>query len=208
MVPDVFADSRDVILIAGCDGRAYRVRACCFAGAFQVGVAAQERLAIVPQSARIDVDDACDAPQVTFDREKFVDLLLIFGEQHLRFAVIKNVKKLLRGQIRIGKDHAGTERQSRVFDPEALDNVLAQDRKNVPALQAECRKSARGSFDTPDHIAPRVAHPNAVPLLAHAGALGMGLSAIEQELRQGFAAGGSRIVDTGGRDDHCLACPR
>jgi hypothetical protein len=34
------------------------------------------------------------------------------------------------------------------------------------------------------------------------------LSAIEQELRQGFAAGGSRIVDTGGRDDHCLACPR
>jgi hypothetical protein len=80
--------------------------------------------------------------------------------------------------------------------------------KIATALQAECRKSARGSFDTPDHIAPRVAHPNAVPLLAHAGALGMGLSAIKQELRQGFAAGGSRIVDTGGRDDHCLACPR
>ena len=202
------ADGCNVILIAGSDGRAYRVRACRFAGALQVGVAAQQRLAIVPQSARIDVDDACDAQQVTFDREKFVDLLLIFGEQHLRFAVIKNVKKLLRGQIGIGKDHAGAERQSRVFGPEALDNVLAQDRKNVPALQAECRKSARGSFDTPDHIAPRVAHPNAVPLLAHAGALGVGLGAIEQELRQGFAAGGSRIVDTGGRDDHCLACPR
>jgi hypothetical protein len=85
------ADGRDIILTAGLDGQADRTRAYRFSCALQVAKAAEQWLAIVPQSTRIDVDDARDAPQVAFDREKFVDLLLIFGEQHFGFAVIEDV---------------------------------------------------------------------------------------------------------------------
>jgi len=122
--------------------------------------------------------------------------------------VIENVEKFLHGQVGKGKDHAGPERQGRIFGPETLDDVFAQDRQNIPALQAQRSKSARGSFDPLDHVAPGVGDPHAMPLLTHTGACGMGLRAIDQELRQGFAAGGSSIIAAGGPDDHCFACPR
>ena len=182
------------------------IEGCVGVGVFEgIGVAEiaerferhQLLLAVVPQALHVDADDRLERGQaviVGHGVEHLVGLLLIAGDDDARAAVPNDVLQL---DPRIGRidadrdraDHLGAEIGVKPFR-----RILAGDGDAVAGFDSERQQAERDQPRRLVIVAPGIALPDAVLLLAQGEPVAMELGALAEQLRNGDRGVLQRIV--------------
>ena len=142
---------------------------------------AQGLVAVMEHAARVLIDHQPQLWQLRPDGEDLVRLLLVFGDHHAGFGVLKHVNQLIGRRVLVERGRRCTEAlrgDLRRIEPRP---VVADHRQHVAALEADRRQAKREFAHLSIVLRPALAAPDAHRLLAHRGrASALGRIAHEQ----------------------------
>ena len=143
-------------------------------------------LRIMPETARILVDDALQKRQSLLDADQLVDLFLVLHHREARLRVIEHEHHLLGHGVLVDRHRHGAEALGCQHRPIELRPVVADDGDLVAALQAECREAAGDGSHVCRRVGPVPGLPDAESLLAHRRPIAAELRVLQHKLREGI----------------------
>ena len=141
-------------------------------------------LVVVPETARILVDDAAQMRQAILDADQLVDLFLVLRNREARLGVIEDEQHLLGDGVLVDRYRHGAEALGCQHRPVELRPVVADDGDLVAALHAERREAAGDGPHVGRRIGPAPGLPDAEFLLAHRRPVAAQLRVLQHKLRK------------------------
>ena len=146
--------------------------ACRPAVPLHVGEAVQPLRRILPQAARIDVDDVAQRAEPVAHAGDLVDLLLVLDHGEGRAAVIKHVGHLLGRAVLVDRHGNRASRLHRHHGPVEVRPVAPGDGDELALLQPQLHQPQRERLDLLPGLRPAPALPDAELLLPIGGRIG------------------------------------
>ena len=143
---------------------------------------------VVPQALHVDADDGLERRQAVIvgqGVEHLVGLLLVAGDDDARAGVADDVLQLDPGIGRIDADRDRADHLDAEIGVKPFRRILAGDGDAVAGLEAERQQAKRDGARGLVVVAPGIAVPDAVILLAQRELVAMQCGALAQQLRNG-----------------------
>jgi hypothetical protein len=149
----------------------------------------QPRVVVLPQPAFLPVDNAAHLGQPVANLQQFVALLLVFGEDHHRVAVVDDIGHLFRAGVGVEADLYAADGQQPQVGPEVEAVVVAHGGDAVAPFHAQGEQTQRQVAHLGIGILPGELLPDAKLLLAQGHlAGGVLFDAFQEKLREGLCA--------------------
>ena len=151
----------------------------------------QPGVVVVPEAARVEVDDLLERRQPARDLQHLVDLLLVAGDHEARAAMLEDEGHLLGHRVLVERHRHRAADLRRDHRPVERGTVAADDRHVVAGAETEPGEAGGERHDLGLGLGPGPALPDAVFLLAVRGAPAALAGIPGEQLRKGVRIRGA-----------------